>query len=162
MEDIKNGIESFGGMDMRFEVRDVRGVTFLYDVYNANPSSMEASLKELSRFAKLKNKKYKRAIAVLGEMLELGDFETEAHRNLGQQMSESQVDIFIGVGSLMPLAIEQFNGKGICFDTAEEAGIELGRILREGDVVLIKGSREKKMERVLDSLKKIKGDLHAL
>jgi UDP-N-acetylmuramoyl-tripeptide--D-alanyl-D-alanine ligase len=162
MEDIKNGIESFGGMDMRFEVRDVRGVTFLYDVYNANPSSMEASLKELSRFAKLKNKKDKRAIAVLGEMLELGDFETEAHRNLGQQMSESQVDIFIGVGSLMPLAIEQFNGKGICFDTAEEAGIELGRILREGDVVLIKGSRGKKMERVLDSLKKIKGDIHAL
>jgi UDP-N-acetylmuramoyl-tripeptide--D-alanyl-D-alanine ligase len=162
MKDIKIGLESFSGMDMRFEVREALGVTFLYDVYNANPSSMEASLKELSRFAKLKNKKDKRAIAVLGEMLELGDFETEAHRNLGQQMSESQVDIFIGVGSLMPLAIEQFNGKGICFDTAEEAGIELGRILREGDVVLIKGSRGKKMERVLDSLKKIKGDIHAL
>jgi UDP-N-acetylmuramoyl-tripeptide--D-alanyl-D-alanine ligase len=161
MEDIKIGLESFSGIDMRFEVKGSEGVTFLYDVYNANPSSMEASLKELSRFANLKKAKYRRAIAVLGEMLELGDFEIEAHRNLGRQMSELHVDIFIGVGTLMTLAIEQFKGKSICFDTAEEAGIELGRILREGDVVLIKGSRGKKMERVLDSLKKIKGDIHA-
>ncbi len=161
MEDIKNGLESFGGIDMRFEVKEAGGVTFLYDVYNANPSSMDVSLRELARFVSLENRKYKRTIAVLGEMLELGDFEIEAHRNLAGQMSDLQVDIFIGVGPLMSLAVEKFKGQGICFNTAEEAGIELSNILHEGDVVLIKGSRAKKMERVLDSLKEIREDFHA-
>lgn len=161
IKEIKAGLESFNGVNMRFEVREAGGVTFLHDAYNANPSSMEASLRELARFASFENKKYKRTIAVLGEMLELGDFEIEAHRNLAGQMSDLQVDIFIGVGPLMSLAVEKFKGQGICFDTAEEAGIELSNILHEGDVVLIKGSRAKKMERVLDSLKKIREDIHA-
>ena len=150
LREIKTGLESFGGVGMRFEVKRHMGVTFLNDVYNANPSSVRESVNELMRF--LNSGKYKRAIAVLGDMLELGDYEVEEHKKIGRMLSELPVGIFIGVGQLMAHAVGEFKGKGISVDTSEEAGAELAKIIKEEDVILIKGSRGIRMERVMESL----------
>jgi UDP-N-acetylmuramoyl-tripeptide--D-alanyl-D-alanine ligase len=154
LDTMKKGLESFGGVKMRFEIKRLGGVTYLYDVYNANPSSMKASIRELVRMAGRTEKTgHVRAVAVLGDMLELGDYSTPAHEEVGKMLSELGIDLFIGVGPLMAKAVSEF-GKcgrpGIAKDTAEEAGTELAFLVRQSDAVLIKGSRGMKMEKVMN------------
>src|SRR5208282_4573217 len=84
--DIKKGLEAFNGLPMRSEVLVCGDVTYINDAYNANPSSMEESVKELVRRAK-EGVEHKRAIAVLGDMLELGTYSTDAHMKLGRWLS---------------------------------------------------------------------------
>ncbi len=157
LEDIKAGIESFKGVPMRLELKKLFGATVISDAYNANPSSMEEAIRELVRLRK------DRAVAVLGDMLELGKHAEEAHRKLGKWMAELPVDIFVAVGEMMAKAAEEFSAirtEGPSF--LQESRIVLsvsdssvaGRILpglcREGDTILVKGSREMRMEKVLE------------
>jgi UDP-N-acetylmuramoyl-tripeptide--D-alanyl-D-alanine ligase len=162
-EEIKAGIESFRGVPMRLEFKEFFGATVISDVYNANPASMEEAMKELVRLRK------KRTIAVLGDMLELGAYAEDAHRNLGKWMSEIPVDVFIAVGPLMAKTAEEFraarrghspeghsspeNGASpsiIVATDASDARRILLEICDEGDTVLVKGSRGMSMERVLE------------
>ncbi len=153
-EDIRAGIESFAGVPMRLEFRELLGATVISDVYNANPASMEEAVKELVRLRK------QRAIAVLGDMLELGVYAEEAHRRLGRWMSELPVDVLIAVGEMMGKAAEEFSashGKSpesrrvVAASSSSEARRILLGICREGDTILVKGSRGMRMEKVLES-----------
>jgi UDP-N-acetylmuramoyl-tripeptide--D-alanyl-D-alanine ligase len=159
---IKKGLESFNGLDMRFEIRKYDGVTYLNDVYNANPSSMKESINALVKILKNKRMNYKRAIVVLGDMLELGEFEKDEHIRLGKMLSGMPIDVFIGVGPLMSLATKEFKKQALSVTTPEEAASELLRIVKPYDIVLIKGSRGMRMERVLDSLMRVRGYCYAL
>lgn len=162
LDEIKVGLESFEGLDMRLEIKKFEGITYLNDVYNANPSSMEGSINELIRILKNKGEDYKRAIVVLGDMLELGDLGIDEHIKLGRRLSQMPIDAFIGVGSLMAFAVKEFNRYGLSVITAEEAAEELLKILMPKDIVLIKGSRGMRMEKVLESIIKKKENVHAL
>lgn len=142
--EIKEAIGSFAGVPMRLEFKEVEGIKIISDVYNANPASMEEAIKELVRSKK------GRTIAVLGDMLELGSYEEEAHRRLGRLMSELPVDIFIAVGPRMSYAVSEFRGVVHKLQTSAEAGKILKDIWRRGDTVLIKGSRGMNMEKVLE------------
>lgn len=143
LEDMKEAIDSFAGIPMRLEIKDIGGVSVINDVYNANPASMEGALQELARIRK------GRAIAVLGDMLELGSYEEKAHRNIGRLLNKLSIDIFIAVGPCMMLAAKEFKGRVYEVMGAEEAGRLLRDIYKRGDTVLIKGSRGMNMERVL-------------
>ncbi len=145
---IKKGLESFGGVPMRLEILVQGDVTYINDAYNANPSSMEESVRELMRRAG-HGPGRKRTIAVLGDMLELGVCSSDAHIKLGKWLSELAVDIFIGVGPCMSQALGAFQGNGIAASNANEAGRELEKLVRQGDIVLIKGSRGMRMEDAL-------------
>lgn len=144
---IAHALEGFKGVAMRYEMKQVDGALVLNDVYNANPASMREALAELVRLRK------KRAVAVLGDMFELGPYAEEAHRGLGALMAGLPVDVLIAVGPMMRHAHEEFVKTGRqslrCADAVEAAGL-LKRILRDGDFVLIKGSRGMRMERVLE------------
>ena len=146
LEGMKTGLEAFDGVPMRFEVKSLNNVTLLSDVYNANPASMEEALKELIRL------KGRRAVAVLGDMLELGPYGETAHRTLGGWMSGLGVDLFIAVGPLMAKAADAFGGECIRVGSAEEAASALKERLGEGDTVLVKGSRAMRMERALENV----------
>jgi len=147
---IRSGLEGFHGVPMRMQIKRMQGVVVISDMYNANPSSMEEALKELVRI------RSKRAIAVLGDMLELGSYAETAHRKLGAWLAEIPVDVFIGVGDLMEAAVDEFrsfaNGSRKVFSarTAEEARKTLNAIISEGDTVLIKGSRGMLMEHIME------------
>jgi UDP-N-acetylmuramoyl-tripeptide--D-alanyl-D-alanine ligase len=151
-EVIKTGLEEFAGVPFRLEIKNMRGAVVISDMYNANPASMEEAVKELVRI------KDKRAIAVLGDMLELGSYAETAHKKLGGWLAELPVDIFIGVGPLMEAAISEFracaHGSRVVLPSpdAGEAGKILNGLLAEGDTVLIKGSRGMNMERILEEI----------
>ena len=147
LRDIKTGLESFKGVPMRLEIKELFGATVISDVYNANPASMEEAIKELVRMKK------GRAIAVLGDMLELGAYAEEAHRKIGEWMSALPIDVFIGVGPLMAIAHSEFVKTGrqsFSVSTSEEAGRILTGLCREGDTIVVKGSRGMGMEKVLE------------
>ena len=144
MVSMKSVIDSFTGLPMRLQFREVCGVRVISDMYNANPASMAAAVRELVRTRK------GRAIAVLGDMLELGVYEEEAHRQLGRLMSGLQIDIFIAVGPRMAFAVSEFSGEVYSLQAAAAAGRLLKDILKEGDTVLIKGSRGMGMEKALE------------
>lgn len=147
LSDIKKGLEAFTGVPMRLEFREIYGATLISDIYNANPASMEEAVKELMRLKKNK------AIAVLGDMLELGPYAEAEHRKLGRWMAGLPLDMFIAVGPMMSKAAEEFskgNGKAITVSTSAEAGDMLPDICSSGDTVLIKGSRGMNMEMVTE------------
>lgn len=153
--EIKQGIERFAGVPMRIEIKDLFGAVVISDVYNANPASMDEAVNELIRL------KGDRTIAVLGDMLELGPYAEEAHRKLVRRLSQLHIDIFIAVGPEMARASEEFSGTCYRADNAGAAGAKLHDICRQGDTVLVKGSRGMQMEKALSSAGE-REDSHAL
>lgn len=131
------------------------GVTVLNDAYNANPQSMRAALETLRRLAE-----GRRAIAVLGDMGELGPGATEFHSEVGHAAAEIGVDVVIAVGqhgtTLRDAASKGGLAENACHhaEDASEAGPLLRELVREGDWVLLKGSRAMAMERVLEALER--------
>jgi len=151
LETVKFGLEEFRPVAMRSELKDVQGRTVLADYYNANPGSMKAALETLASL-----KTGKRTIAVLGDMLELGDTATESHRAIGATAAKLGIDLMITVGPLAKHIAEGAVAAGMARDRVLEAGTtSRGAVLlkehsRPGDTVLIKGSRGMKMEKILE------------
>jgi UDP-N-acetylmuramoyl-tripeptide--D-alanyl-D-alanine ligase len=143
LKDMKKAIDSFPGIPMRLEIKDMNGIKVISDVYNANPASMECALQELARISK------GRTIAVLGDMFELGAYEDEAHKKLVRLLQELSIDILIAVGARMVCAAQEFKGRTYEVKSSEAAGRLLREIYRKGDTVLIKGSRGMNMEKVI-------------
>lgn len=149
VEAMSEQLGSFKGVPMRVEIETLKGAMVISDLYNANPVSMEEALKELVRL------KRGRAIAVLGDMLELGAYAEAAHRDIGRLIATLSVDVIIAVGRYMEYMKEELNGREskIAFyhvDRPEEARKILLNLIREGDTVLVKGSRGMRMEKVLE------------
>jgi UDP-N-acetylmuramoyl-tripeptide--D-alanyl-D-alanine ligase len=151
LETVKFGLEEFRPVAMRSEIRDWNGRRVLADYYNANPASMKAALETLASL-----KSGKRTVAVLGDMLELGDAEVEAHREIGRTVSSLGIDLLICVGPLARHIAAGAMAAGMARGSVIEAGTtSLGAAIllersRPGDTVLVKGSRGMKMEKVLE------------
>lgn len=136
------------GMRLDIQVTHT-GVTVINDAYNANPDSMKSAI------AVLMQQKGNRKIAVLGDMYELGKYETESHREVGRAAALQQVDYVIAVGRLGRLIGEAAQEAGCRVDWAEQneqALIYLQQYLQSGDVVLVKGSRGMQMEQIVQNL----------
>ena len=154
-EEIIEGLYSAEPIPGRTEIISAAsGITIIDDTYNANPLSMEASLKTLSSVVGGGRK-----IAVLGDMLELGDIAQDAHRKIGRLVREAGIDIFFAMGSFSKDfargAIEAgMSPERINVATDKTSLIKgLKNIIRQGDVILIKGSRVTAMEEVVEELK---------
>lgn len=148
---VRTGLEEFRPVAMRSELKDVNGRTILADYYNANPASVKAALETLASL-----KGGGRAVAVLGDMLELGPEAAALHREIGQTAARLGIDALICVGPLSRNIAEGAAAGGMprgrIFEaaTTAQAAVLLGEQTREGDTVLVKGSRGMKMERVLE------------
>jgi UDP-N-acetylmuramoyl-tripeptide--D-alanyl-D-alanine ligase len=144
------GIRPEGKVDVRFsslrgEVVELDGgVTVVNDCYNANPMSMRAALEHLATTPA------ERRVAVLGTMAELGPDSSRFHREIGELAERLGIDVLITVGeAALPIAGGFANGERYAVGTPEEAGALLEELGRQGDRVLIKGSRSAGLERVL-------------
>lgn len=146
---IKVGIESYAGLQMRGEiVSGPYGSTIINDAYNANPTSMVAALQMLSKAPG-------RKILVFGDMLELGETAPAAHAKVGELAAEAGVSLLVTVGEMAALAAEVAEARGVevrIANTPEEAAEALHPKLREGDTVLVKGSRGTQLERTVRQL----------
>ncbi|MEN2986394.1 MAG: UDP-N-acetylmuramoyl-tripeptide--D-alanyl-D-alanine ligase [Thermodesulfovibrionaceae bacterium] len=143
---ILRALESFTPVKMRGEIFRINGLEIVFDAYNANPSSMKVALEELSR-----RKKNRQTVAILGDMLELGSITEKAHEELGKLMKDLNIDLFIGVGKFINNALKY--KEGYVFDSCEQAAQFLKNIIKGTEVILIKGSRGMRMEKILDFLK---------
>ncbi len=129
-----------------------RGFVIIDDSYNASPASMHSALKTLSMMEGA------RKIAVLGDMLELGEHAVAAHTDVGRAVVENGVDMLVVVGELGKLIARAAIDAGMPvgsvleFDDSWRAAKEIPGKLRERDVILVKGSRAMKMERVVEGL----------
>lgn len=128
------------------------GFTVINDSYNSNPTALLSMVKTLVEGSASTN----RRIVVAGEMLELGKDEAEAHARVGKQIAESGVDLLIGVRGLAREMVDGAKAAGL--DSAEfaensDAASELlVSEIRKGDVVLVKGSRGVRTEKVIEKL----------
>lgn len=153
LEDIKCGLEQFHSMSGRMEIVTARGIHIINDAYNANPVSMEASLKTLARM-----KKDRRAIAVLGDMLELGDGAAAFHREAGRIAARLGIDDLYICGSFAASVAEGALAEGMpaarirVFAARELLAKQLEQEIQEGDWVLVKGSRAMQMEKTVTFL----------
>jgi UDP-N-acetylmuramoyl-tripeptide--D-alanyl-D-alanine ligase len=157
MKKMKEALEHFKPFPMRMEIIPLGdGKVLINDTYNANPNSMETALETL-----IEGKKAGKAIAVLGDMLELGDFATEAHQQLGEKMGHLSIDFLIVLGEKAPVVVEWAKRHGFPPEKARiveshlEASSMLKDVMQDGDWVLIKGSRGMTMEKIVEGL--IKG-----
>ena len=125
------------------------GVLLIDDCYNANPMSMRASLEDLAALAVQTGAR--RRVAVLGAMLELGPGAPAFHAQVGVDAA-SAADVLVTVGSPAATIAERFPGERHHVEDAEAAAELLPSLLREGDVVLVKGSFGVGLRRVCDTL----------
>jgi UDP-N-acetylmuramoyl-tripeptide--D-alanyl-D-alanine ligase len=142
-------LRGFVAPPMRMEIRNHKGVLFLNDAYNASPTSMEAALVAFSEM-----RGPSRRTAVLGDMLELGDFSREAHARVLRRASECALDSLVLVGPRMREAArglpEETRGRTFCFEDAAQAAKHLSNKLERDEAVLLKGSRGMRLERILE------------
>ena len=151
-EEIREGLLNLEATKMRFECQEVGQWHVVNDAYNASPMSMKAAIETLAELVKDGRK-----IAVMGDMLELGDVEEEAHRQVGRELSDHKFAAVVTRGKLGALIAEGARETGIAeaytCDSHEEAAAKLKEILQPGDTVLFKGSRGMAMEKIIDLIK---------
>ncbi|MDU2241314.1 MAG: UDP-N-acetylmuramoyl-tripeptide--D-alanyl-D-alanine ligase [Paenibacillus sp.] len=149
--------EGFGKVEltgMRIEVvTGQSGITILNDAYNASPTSMKAAIGVLDHM-----KGYRKKIAVLGDMLELGASEEEYHRGIGEMFTPGKVDLLFTCGPLSRHIAEgakkQMDPDRIhAYTDKSELIRKLVSLLHPQDVVLVKASRGMKLEEVVEAIK---------
>ena len=122
------------------------GILVINDCYNANPMSMRAALDDLAATAP------GRRVAVLGDMLELGDDAGRYHAEVGSHAAARGVDVLVTVGELAVAMAGAFGGESYPVADAAEAAAMLPELLQPGDTVLVKASRGVGLEVVAEAL----------
>jgi UDP-N-acetylmuramoyl-tripeptide--D-alanyl-D-alanine ligase len=151
--DIAEALESLRAPAGRFNLfAGMNGSNIIDDTYNASPMSVVSALDILGQL------EVKRKIAVLGDMLELGEQTEFRHKDVGKKIFSVKADIFIAVGKRMQYAAEQLVALGFPrsnifhFDDPETAAEKVSQIAQEGDYILVKGSQGMRMEKVVERI----------
>ncbi len=142
-------LEGYTGVAMRQQITKKDGVIYIDDSYNASPDSMKAGLSVLCQMPA----DYR--IAVLADMLELGENTKEYHRQVGECAGQSKVDELLLYGELakyIGYGAEQYVKNIRHFDTLEDITKYLKDAVKPGTAVLFKGSRGMKLNEVVDGL----------
>ena len=143
---IQTGLATADASDMRMQRRNLGGITLLNDAYNANPTSMRAALNTVGQV-----KWAGRRVVVLADMKELGDHSPAAHAAMADAVNALKPDLVFTVGPAWELPARSIAG---CrwFADSEAAAADIAAAVTEGDLVLLKGSRSMKLERVADAI----------
>ena len=158
LDELLPAVASLPGSRQRMERMELEGLTVFDDSYNSNPDSLRAALRVLAGLHG-----YGRRVLVLGDMLELGDLAAELHFGLGREAAEAGVDSIILVGELVKAAAAGALEAGLSKDavhhlgSTEEAADQVPDLVRDGDVVLVKGSRRMRLEDVVQELVEERG-----
>lgn len=151
-EELIRGIANYSPGKMRLNVIKSGGMTIINDAYNSSPQSVKAAI------AVLDEVEAARRILVLGDMLELGEWSTGAHRETGVHACGSKADMIITVGTAAADIAKGAVEAGFASDRAvtlrdnDEAIGFLKEFVRPGDAILVKGSRVMRMEEIVSAL----------
>lgn len=154
-EQAVKGLSEYVPTGMRQKIVRKGGITVIEDCYNASPDSIKASLRVLRDYD------CRRRIAVLGDMKELGSYSRTAHLECGRAVAESGMDVLLAYGEDAKWYIEGAGSDVPCalhFDDKQALADKLCSLLREGDAVLVKGSRAMKLEEVILAIYSVLGE----
>lgn len=150
VQDGLNALKNYVPAGMRQRINKKCGITFIEDCYNASPDSQAAAL------AVLAGMNAERTVAVIGDMLELGDVSRDAHYGVGKKAADNNIDAVFTYGERSLETAKGASDGGVAdvrsFDDKNELSNELSSYLREGDAVLFKASRGMKLEDVIYSV----------
>ena len=154
-EKIVKGIEEFRLTKKRMEIIPLENdIRIINDAYNASFESMQASLKYLAEF------KENRKIAVLGDMLELGEYAQQLHEQVGEEVYKNKIDILISSGKDAKYIAQKAKEKGMTkrnifyFEKREDMEKRLKEMIQTGDVILLKASNGMKFFDIVEELRK--------
>jgi len=153
-EKILNGIEKFELTKSRMEIINAQNdVIIINDSYNASYDSMKAAIEYLG------NQKMKRKIALLGDMLELGEYSKQIHEMVGEEVCKNNIDILLTVGEYSKYIASKSEEKGlsrenifVCENNQEAINL-LNKILKPNDIILVKASNGMKLGEVVEKIK---------
>jgi len=155
-EEIARALRSVVAPHMRGEVLDfAAGFTVVDDSYNSNPRSLSQMVRTIAEAGT----QARRRIAVAGEMLELGPESAQLHKDAGSEMALLKIDMVWGVRGMASEIVGGAREAGMSedatrfFESAEEAAAALTKELREGDLVLVKGSRGVRTDKIVSMLR---------
>ena len=150
----KKGLEDYAGVAMRQQINHLsRGIKVIDDTYNASPASVKSGLDVLTQLDNPGRK-----MAVLGDILELGENSEKIHYDLGTAVSKTAVQVVVTVGkemkSLAKAIVDSGEGVAVCsFDNNADASAWLIENVSDGDAILVKGSRGMHEEEVVKALR---------
>jgi UDP-N-acetylmuramoyl-tripeptide--D-alanyl-D-alanine ligase len=151
LEECAEGLRKLRLTHGRLEQKIIGGIHVLDDTYNANPDSMSAALQTLAQMPAAG-----RRIAVLGRMAELGAESEPGHRRVGRAAAELGIDCIIDVGAEPAFIAEEAGRGGVAkvlrAATVEDAVQVLRELAQPGDIVLVKGSRSSRLERIVEGM----------
>ncbi|MBP1989002.1 UDP-N-acetylmuramoyl-tripeptide--D-alanyl-D-alanine ligase [Paenibacillus eucommiae] len=155
-EQIKQGLLQVEATGMRCELVSIGNCTVINDAYKSNPTSLRAALEALYAW---KGKGSKRKIAVIGDMVELGQEAEDLHKEIGEELDATQLDAVFTIGSMAKhialSAMSKFPyGKVTTCMDKQEVIDQLKQIIQEDCIILIKGSRGLRLEDIITALQK--------
>lgn len=142
--EIKNGVEAYKTVGSRANVINNGKIRIIDDCYNANPTSVKASLETLKNFKG-------RTVAIIGDMKELGTDELQLHFDTGAYAKQIGIDVVLAAGPLAKSLADGADGKW--YATKEELIKVLPEIIKEGDTVLVKASHSMQFEKIVEFLR---------
>lgn len=152
-ERIKAGIEKIEVTKKRMEIVNLaNNITIINDSYNASYESMKAAIEYL------KNIKNGRKIAVLGDMLELGDFAQELHGKVGEEVAKNNIDLLICCGENSKFIVDEAIKTGMKKENTyylkniDEIKSKIEQVLQKGDIILIKASHAMNFSKLADNI----------
>ncbi len=144
--------EQYHGMPGRMRLLEgVKRTWLIDDSYNSSPLAALSAIRDLAAFPVVEGS---RRIAALGDMLELGSLAEEAHRDVGRAVAEAGIDMLVACGMLAHIVADAARASGmsddriLTFSNSADAGRFIQDKLKEGDVVLVKGSQGARMEKI--------------
>ena len=156
LHDVIDALKNFEPPKGRMHIiKGIKHTLIIDDTYNSSPLAVQKALEQLGQ---IKLNKTARKFAVLGDMLELGSYTEQGHREIGQACVENKVDYLITVGEMSRDtnhgAIKKGMNKDRCFNfnTSEEAGKFVQQKIKQGDIILVKGSQGVRMEKVVKEI----------
>lgn len=159
--DVLPGVADLRDGPQRMERIALGDITVFDDTYNSNPDSLRAAVRVLAGLHG-----HQRRVLVLGDMLELGELAAELHHEIGREAAAAGIDRIVLVGELVKATAAGALEGGlpeeavIHFDDVGAATDELAELLVAGDVILVKGSRRMRLERIVRALEQERGSRH--
>ena len=149
IEKIKQGIKNFELTKKRMDIVIAKKMTIINDSYNANYDSVKAAIEYLA------SRTEKRKIAVLGDMLELGEFSEKLHEKVGEEIVKNKIDILVTVGkeakNIAKIA-KKNNIETIQCNTKEEAILKLKSKMQQEDCILVKASNSMHFDEIVKGI----------
>lgn len=148
LEDIKKGIQEFKLTKNRMDILEKNHKTVIDGTYNASVDSMKSSIDVLANYKK-------RKVAILADMLELGDYSQQLHEEVGSYVASKGIDILVCIGKEAKYIYQKAKEsmKDVYyFESNQEVIARLDELLKEDDVILVKGSHSMNLKEVVEKI----------